>query len=275
MCFPTTASSARGELARCFEASSPRRTLPSIWAVLYITASTCPTLRWVIPMSCAIGRRWKRSATPFGRSSISVESPLRTSCPSRRLIQHHLGPALRHAGERRVPEQRTVNPGNSGGPLSDQTDLRWVSSVRGSPVTQGSRSPSLSTWRGLPRVPRPRVVDAFSSLPGPDQFRRQRVHQPALAPRASRATSPFRSRVESDPGPAASRCASIAAFTPFTTRQLEESLLDVETFERVSVDTNEKSDCLTRRRRLACRSRRRNTRRADIRMQHGARTRRR
>ncbi|HZM93596.1 MAG TPA: trypsin-like peptidase domain-containing protein [Vicinamibacterales bacterium] len=273
VCFPTTASSARGELARCFEASVHSSDAALDLAVLYITASDLPYV--AMGDSDVVRNRQAVEALgyPFGRK-LDIGRVAAPDLVPELSVSSSTISALRSgdAGERRVLQiNGTVNPGNSGGPLVDQNGFA-VGVIRARVTGDAgiafaipiNLAKDFLESRGLESL-----MPSRRFRPGPVQALEGKGISLRL-PESVADTSPFRSRVESDPGPAGVALRIDRAFTPFTTRQLEESLLGSETFERVSVDTNE-SQIATRGGGAPLLAGRADgtSGRADIRMQYG------
>jgi S1-C subfamily serine protease len=242
VCFPTTASSARGELARCFEASVHSSDAALDLAVLYITASDLPYV--AMGDSDVVRSRQSVEALgyPFGRR-LDVGRVAAPDLVPEISVSSSTISALRSgdAGERRALQiNGTVNPGNSGGPLVDENGFA-VGVIRARVTGDAgiafaipiNLAKDFLESRGLESL-----MPSRRFRLGPVQALEGKGISLRL-PESIADTSPFRSRVESDPGPAGIALRIDRTFTPFTSRQLEESLLGSETFERVSVDTNE------------------------------------
>lgn len=239
VCFPETASSARGELSRCFEASVHSSDAALDLAVLFIAASDLPYI--AMGDSDVVRNRQTVEALgyPFGRKldvgRVSAPDLVPEISVSASTISAVRGG---DAGERRVLQiNGTVNPGNSGGPLVDQDGYAVGvirARVRGDAGIAFAIPINLAKdfleSRGLDALMPSRrfrlsALQAFDgkgiSLRLPDGFGD---------------TSPFRARVESDPELAGVALRIDRAFTRWTAKRLEGSLLGPETFERLEME---------------------------------------
>ena len=230
--------------------------------------------RSVIPTSSGAGRAWRRSAIRLAESSKSVASPRPTSCrksaPQRGTIS-----ALRagDTGERRVLQiNGTVNPGNSGGPLVDR-DGYAVGVIRARvtgdagigfaiPINQAK---DFLESRGLDSLmPSRRFrLGALQSLEGKGIALR--------LPEGVGDTSPFRSRVESDPGLTAVALRIDRVVSPWTPGNSSERWLGPTRSSACRSRRAKPVRSRARRRPAAVRSRQRDScrQRAEVRMQYG------
>ena len=240
VCFPTTASSTRGELSRCFQASVHSSDAALDLAVLYITASDLPYV--AMGDSDVVQNRQSVEALgyPFGRR-LDIGRVAAPDLVPEISVSPSTISALRSgdAGERRVLQiNGTVNPGNSGGPLVDENG--FAVGVMRARVTGDAGiafaipinlAKDFLESRGLESLmPARRFrLGALQALEGKGISVR--------LPESVADASPFRSRVESDPGMTSIALRIDRAFTPWTPKQLEDSLLGSETFERMSVDS--------------------------------------
>jgi S1-C subfamily serine protease len=242
VCFPATASKSRGELARCFEASVQSSDPALDLAVLFITASDLPYV--ALGDSDVVRSRQSVEALgyPFGRKLDIGRVAAPDLIPEVSVSPSTIS-ALRSGdgGERRVLQiNGTVNPGNSGGPLVD--DDGYAVGVIRARVTGDA---------GIAFAIPINLAKDFLESRGLDSLmpsRRFRLGAPqTLAgkgislrlPDGVGDTSPFRSRVESDPELAGIALRIDRVFSPWNARQLEQSLLGPEAFERLQIENSD------------------------------------
>jgi S1-C subfamily serine protease len=239
VCFPATASSDRGELSRCFEASVHSSDAALDLAVLYIAASDLPYV--ALGDSDVVRNRQTVEALgyPFGRK-LDVGRVSAPDLVPEISVSPSTVSAVRagDAGERRVLQiNGTVNPGNSGGPLVDQ-DGYAVGVIRARVTGNAgiafaipiNLAKDFLESRGLDGLmPSRRFrLGALQAFDGKGISLR--------LPDGVGDTSPFRSRVESDPGLAGIALRIDRAFTPWTAKRLEGSLLGPDAFERLAME---------------------------------------
>jgi len=241
VCFPPT-TSGRGDLLRCFEASVHSTDSALDLAVLFITASDLPYV--ALGDSDVVRSRQSVEALgyPFGRQ-LDIGRVAAPDLVPEISVSSSTISALRSddSGARRVLQiNGTVNPGNSGGPLVDQ-DGYAVGVIRAR-VTGDA---------GIAFAIPINLAKDFLDSRGLDSLmpsRRFRLGAPQTLegkgislrlPDGVADTSPFRARVESDPGLAAVALRIDRAVSPWTLRQLERSLLGPEAFERMSIESSD------------------------------------
>ncbi len=242
VCFPATATKSRGELARCLEASVQSSDPALDLAVLFITASDLPYV--ALGDSDVVRSRQSVEALgyPFGRR-LDIGRVAAPDLVPEISVSPSTISALRSgdAGERRVLQiNGTVNPGNSGGPLVD--DHGYAVGVIRARVTGDA---------GIAFAIPINLAKDFLESRGLDSLmpsRRFRLGAPqTLAgkgisvrlPDGVEDTSPFRARVESDPGLAGVALRIDRVFSPWNARQLEQSLLGPEAFERLQIENSD------------------------------------
>jgi S1-C subfamily serine protease len=241
VCFPPV-TSGRDDLLRCFEASVHSTDSALDLAVLFITASDLPYV--ALGDSDVVRSRQSVEALgyPFGRK-LDIGRVAAPDLVPEISVSSSTISALRSgdSGERRVLQiNGTVNPGNSGGPLVDQ-DGYAVGVIRAR-VTGDA---------GIGFAIPINLAKDFLDSRGLDSLmpsRRFRLGAPQTLegkgislrlPEGVADTSPFRARVESDPGLAAVALRIDRAASPWTLRQIERALLGPEAFERMSIESND------------------------------------
>ena len=242
VCFPAAAPATGGAPSRCFEASVHSSDAALDLAVLFISASDLPyvalgdsdvvrngqgiaALGYPFGRELAVGRVSAPDLVPEVSTSPGTISALRTG----------------DAGERRALQiNGTVNPGNSGGPLVDRDGFA-VGVIRAR-VT-GDAGIGLA----IPINEAKDFLDShgLDALMPVRRFRLgplQRFEEKGIAlplPEGLADTSPFRSRVESDPAAAAVALRIDRGVSPWTVQQIERTLVETTAFERVSVEGHE------------------------------------
>jgi S1-C subfamily serine protease len=241
-CFPPGASSARDGLPRCFEASVHSSDAALDLAVLFIGASDLPYVALGDSDVVRSGQNVEALGYPLGRQlevgRVAAPDLVPEISTSAGTIS-----ALRDgdSGERRALQiNSTINPGNSGGPLVDREGYA-VGVIRARvtgnagigfavPINQVK---DFLESRGLePLMPARRFrLGGFHAFEGKGVALR--------LPDGLADTSPFRSRIETDQGAAGVTLRIDRAFSPWTARQIERTLIGTEAFERVAVSVNE------------------------------------
>jgi hypothetical protein len=241
VCFPP-ADADRGGATRCFDATVHSSDAALDLAVLFISASDLPyvalgdsdvvrstqdvqALGYPFGRQLAVGRVAAPDLVPEVSTSAGTISALRNG----------------DGGERRALQiNGTVNPGNSGGPLVDR-DGYAVGVIRAR-VTGDA---------GIGFAVPINVAKDFIESHGLDalmpahRFRLgplQTLEGKGIALRLPDSvvdTSPFRSRVESDPGMAGVSLRIDRAVSPWGATQIERTLIGTDGFERLSIHANE------------------------------------
>jgi S1-C subfamily serine protease len=240
-CFPAGVSGGSGP-SRCFDASVHSSDAVLDLAVLFIGAADLPYVAFGDSDILRAGQVVNALGYPFGRQlevgRIAAPDLVPEISTSAGTIS-----ALRagDAGEpRAIQINGTVNPGNSGGPLVDQ-DGYAVGVIRAR-VTGDSgigfaipinRAKDFLESRGLDSLmPARRLrLGASQSFEGKGIALR--------LPDGVSDGSPFRTRVESDPGSSEVALRIDRSVSPWTTRQIEQALTGSEAFERLAIDARE------------------------------------
>ena len=242
VCFSESASSARGGGPRCFDASVHSADANLDLAVLFISASDLPYVAFGDSDVLRSGQGVSALGYPFGRalevgrvSALDLVPEISTSQGSISALRAN------DAGVRSVLQiNGIVNPGNSGGPVVDERGYA-VGVVRARvkgdagiafaiPINQAK---DFLESRGLDSLMPVRRL----RLGAAESFERKGI---ALRlPEGMNAGSPFRSRLESAPEPADVALRIDRAVSPWTTTQLERTLLQTESFERLSIEQHQ------------------------------------
>ena len=240
VCFPPAA--APGGSSRCFEASVHSSDTALDLAVLFISASDLPYVAIGDSDVVRSGQRVEALGYPFGRQlevgRVAAPDLVPEISTSASTIS-----ALRAGdrGDRRVIQiNGTINPGNSGGPLVD-SDGYAVGVIRARvtgdagigfaiPINQAK---DYLESHGLDSLMPSRRL----RLGGLQSFEGKGI---ALrVPDGVGDTSPFRSRVESEPAASAVTLRIDRVFSPWTAKQIERTLVGTDAFERLSVEASE------------------------------------
>jgi S1-C subfamily serine protease len=242
VCFSESASSARGGGPRCFDASVHSADANLDLAVLFISASDLPYVAFGDSDVLRSAQGVSALGYPFGRALEVGRVSAPDLVPEISTSQGSIS-ALRadDAGVRSVLQiNGIVNPGNSGGPVVDERGYA-VGVVRARvkgdagiafaiPINQAK---DFLESRGLDSLMPVRRL----RLGAGESFERKGI---ALRlPEGMNAGSPFRSRLESPPGPADIALRIDRAVSPWTTTQLERTLLQTEAFERLSIEQHQ------------------------------------
>jgi S1-C subfamily serine protease len=242
VCFPSTASSQRDELSRCFQASVHSSDASLDLAVLFITASDLPYVAMGDSDVARNGQAVQALGYPFGRKLDIGRVAAPDLVPEISVSSASIS-AMRSGdtGERRVLQiNGTVNPGNSGGPLVDR-DGYAVGVIRARVVGDSgiafaipiNQVKDFLDSRGLDSL-----MPSRRFTLGPVQtFDGKGVS--LRLPDGLGDTSPFRSRIESDPAMTDVALRIDRAFSPWTPKRLEQSFLGSEAFERMSIEGSE------------------------------------
>ena len=241
VCFPSGASSLRGP-SRCFEASVHSSDAALDLAVLFISASDLPYVAFGDSDVVRAGQSVSVLGYPFGRQLEVGRVAAPDLVPE---VSTSVGTvsALRagDSGEPRALQiNSTVNPGNSGGPLLDQ-DGYAVGVIRARvtgdsgigfaiPINQAK---DFLESRGLDSLmPARRLrLGASQSLEGKGITLR--------LPEGVSDVSPLRMRVETDTVASEVALRIDRSVSPWTVRQIEQTLTGSEAFERLSLAANE------------------------------------
>lgn len=242
VCFPESTSSVQGGGSRCFQASVQSSDAALDLAVLFISASDLPYVALGDSDVLRSGQGVTALGYPFGRElevgRIAAPDLVPEVSTSRGTIS-----ALRadDSGERRALQiNSVVNPGNSGGPVVDERGYAVGvirARVKGDagigfaiPINQAKdflESHGLDALMPSHRV-RLGAIQRFEGkgieLRMPDGFSD---------------ASPLRSRVETPPELADVALRIDRSVSPWTARQLERTLLQTESFERISIESRE------------------------------------
>ena len=241
VCFPASTSSARGGGApRCFDASVHSADATLDLAVLFISASDLPYVGLGDSDVIRSGQGVRALGYPFGRAIEVGRVSAPDLVPEISTSQGSIS-ALRadDAGVRTALQiNGIVNPGNSGGPVVDERGYA-VGVVRARvkgdagiafaiPINQAK---DFLESRGLDSLMPARRLRA-----GPLQLLEKKGFALRLPEGVEGVTdgSPFRSRVESVPGLPDVALRIDRVVSPWTTAQLERTLLQTGSFERVS-----------------------------------------
>lgn len=242
VCFPESSASARGGGPRCFDASVHSADANLDLAVLFISASDLPYVAFGDSDVIRNGQGVSALGFPFGRALevgrvsapdlVPEISTSNGSISALRADDSGMRSALQING--------IVNPGNSGGPVVDERGYA-VGVVRARvkgdagiafaiPINQAKDFLESRGLDSLMPVRRLRL--------GP----LQRLEQKGLAlqaPEGMIVGSPFRSYVESAPESNNVALRIDRVVTPWTTAQLERTLLRTESFERLSIEEHQ------------------------------------
>ncbi len=241
VCFPSGASSLRGP-SRCFEASVHSSDAALDLAVLFISASDLPYVAFGDSDVVRTGQSVNALGYPFGRQ-LEVGRVAAPDLVPEVSTSAGTVSALRagDSGEPRALQiNSTVNPGNSGGPLLDQ-DGYAVGVIRARvtgdsgigfaiPINQAK---DFLESRGLDSLmPARRLrLGASQSLEGKGITLR--------LPEGVSDVSPLRMRVETDTVASEVALRIDRSVSPWTVRQIEQTLTGSEAFERLSLAANE------------------------------------
>jgi S1-C subfamily serine protease len=242
VCFPESSASARGGGPRCFDASVHSADANLDLAVLFISASDLPYVAFGDSDVIRNGQGVSALGFPFGRA-LEVGRVSAPDLVPEISISNGSISALRadDSGMRSALQiNGIVNPGNSGGPVVDERGYA-VGVVRARvkgdagiafaiPINQAKDFLESRGLDSLMPVRRLRL--------GP----LQRLEQKGLAlqaPEGMIVGSPFRSYVESAPESNNVALRIDRVVTPWTTAQLERTLLRTESFERLSIQEHQ------------------------------------
>jgi S1-C subfamily serine protease len=240
VCFPAAASA--GSDAGCFEASVHSADPVLDLAVLFISASDLPYVALGDSDIVRSGQSVEALGYPFGRQLEVARVAAPDLVPEISTSPATVA-ALRagEGGDRRALQiNGTINPGNSGGPLVDRDGFA-VGVIRAR-VTNNSgigfaipinQVKGFLESRGLePLMPVRRFrLGPLQSLDGKGMSLR--------LPDGLADISPARTRVETDPGTAPIALRIDRAFSPWTARQLERTLVSTQSFERLTIESND------------------------------------
>jgi len=242
VCFPESTSSARGDGSRCFGASVHSADAARDLAVLFVSASDLPYVALGDSDVVRNGQIVMALGYPFGRSlevgRIAAPDLVPEVSTSRGTIS-----ALRadDGGERRALQiNSVVNPGNSGGPVVDERGYA-VGVIRAR--VKGDAGIGFA-------IPINQAKDFLESHGLDALMPARRVHLGALQsfdgkgvglrlPDGFSDASPLRSHVESPPELPDVALRIDRSVSPWTARQLERTLLETESFERLSIESRE------------------------------------
>ncbi len=239
VCFPQGAST--GPL-RCFEASVHSSDAALDLAVLFISVSDLPYVAMGDSDIVRTGQAVEALGYPFGRQlevgRVAAPDLVPEISTSAGTIS-----ALRagDAGDRRALQiNSTINPGNSGGPVVDRDGFA-VGVIRAR-ITGNS---------GIGfAIPINQAKDFIESRGLDSLMPARRIRLGALQsfdakgiamrlPEGVADTSPFRSRIESDPGLTGVALRIDRSLSPWTARQIERTLVGTNAFERLTVAASE------------------------------------
>ena len=241
VCFPSGASSVRGP-SRCFEASVHSSDAALDLAVLFISASDLPYVAFGDSDVVRTGQSVTALGYPFGRQ-LEVGRVAAPDLVPEVSTSPGTVSALRagDSGEPRALQiNSTVNPGNSGGPLLDQ-DGYAVGVIRARvtgdsgigfaiPINQAK---DFLESRGLDSLMPARRLRLAAS----QSFEGKGI---ALRlPEGVSDVSPLRMRVETDTVASEVALRIDRSVSPWTVRQIEQTLTGSEAFERISFAANE------------------------------------
>lgn len=242
VCFPGSTSSARGGGPRCLDASVHSADAALDLAVLFVSASDLPYVALGDSEVLRNGQGVNALGYPFGRAlevgRVSAPDLVPEISTSRGTIS-----ALRadDTGARSALQiNGIVNPGNSGGPVVDDRGYA-VGVVRARvkgdagiafaiPINQAKDFLESRGLDSLMPVRRLRL--------GPLQTL-ERKGIALRAPEGMNVASPFRSHVASVPESTDVALRIDRGVTPWTTAQLERTLLQTESFERLSIEEHQ------------------------------------
>jgi S1-C subfamily serine protease len=242
VCFPAAARAASGDPSRCLDASVHSADAGLDLAVLYIAAADLPYLALGDSDAVTANQPVTALGYPFGRQlevgRVAAPDLVPDISTSAGTIS-----ALRadDAGERRALQiNGTLNPGNSGGPLVNRDGFA-VGVIRARvtgdagigfaiPINQAK---DFLESRGLDQLmPAPRLrLGPLQTLEGKGLALR--------LPLGVADFSPFRSRVESDAAASSVVLRIDRALSPWTAKQVEDTLVGTSAFERLSVEASE------------------------------------
>jgi S1-C subfamily serine protease len=241
VCFPAGAASASSALARCFDASVHSSDAALDLAVLFVSASDLPYVALGDSDVVTSGQRVEALGYPFGRKLEVARVAAPDLVPEISTSPATIS-ALRagDGGERRALQiNGTINPGNSGGPLVDR-DGYAVGVIRARVSGDAgigfaipiNRAKDFLESRGLDSLMPSRrfTLGAFHTFEGKGIALR--------LPEGVADTSPFRSRVESDPTLGVTLRID-RSVSPWTSKRIEQTLVGTEAFERLSFDGSE------------------------------------
>jgi S1-C subfamily serine protease len=242
VCFSESASSARGGGPRCFDASVHSADANLDLAVLFISASDLPYVAFGDSDVLRSAQGVSALGYPFGRALEVGRVSAPDLVPEISTSQGSIS-ALRadDAGVRSVLQiNGIVNPGNSGGPVVDERGYA-VGVVRARvkgdagiafaiPINQAKDFLESRGLDSLMPVRRLRLGAAESF---------ERKGMALRLPEGINAASPFRSRLESVPESTDVALRIDRSVTPWTTTQLERTLLQTESFERLSIEQHQ------------------------------------
>jgi S1-C subfamily serine protease len=227
---------------RCFEASVHSADAELDLAVLFISASDLPYVALGDSDVLRPGESVDALGYPFGRQLEVGRVAAPDLVPEISTAAGTIS-AVRagETGERRALQiNSTINPGNSGGPVLDQDGFA-VGVIRAQ-VTGNSgigfaipinQVKDFLESRGLePLMPSRRLrLGPLHTFEGKGIAIR--------LPEGLADTSPFRSRVETDPAVTSVALRIDRGFSPWNARRMERVLVESETFERVLVEVDE------------------------------------
>jgi S1-C subfamily serine protease len=239
VCFPQGPSTGP---FRCFEASVHSSDAALDLAVLFISVSDLPYVALGDSDIVRTGQAVEALGYPFGRQlevgRVAAPDLVPEISTSAGTIS-----ALRagDAGDRRALQiNSTINPGNSGGPVVDRDGFA-IGVIRAR-ITGNS---------GIGfAIPINQAKDFIESRGLDSLMPARRIRLGALQnfdakgiavrlPEGMADTSPFRSRIESDPGLTGVALRIDRSFSPWTARQIERTLVGTDAFERLVVAASE------------------------------------
>ena len=242
VCFPAAARAASGDPSRCLDASVHSSDAALDLAVLFISAADLPYVALGDSDAVTSNQPVTALGFPFGRQLEVGRVAAPDLVPDISTSPGTIS-ALRadDAGERRALQiNGTINPGNSGGPLVDRDGFAVGvirARVKGDagigfaiPINQAK---DFLEARGLDSLmPAPRLrLGPLQTLEGKGVALR--------LPFGVADTSPFRARVESDAAASSVVLRIDRALSPWTPKQVEDTLVGTRAFERVAVEASE------------------------------------
>jgi hypothetical protein len=239
VCYPPESSSARG--VSCTVASISATDPDLDLAVLFASGSNQPYLALGDSDAITPGQPVQALGFPFGRT-LNIRNTLDSVVPEITTTAGTISALRTNAsGERGVVQfDANINPGNSGGPLVTKDGfvvgvvrarLRDAAGISFAiPINQAK---SFIESRGLDQLMPTRRLRAGGV---------QRLDAKGVAlrlPEGMTDTSPFRTRIETDPSAGDVVLRVDRVMSPWTLPRLEQELVKTPTFERVSSATSE------------------------------------